>query len=269
MPDDAEWLPPAGADGHDSAGLTAETRRLRVLGWRALVIAALWFAAAGGAFAGLVLFESPAESLLQNGVHAPGTVLKLEQRPRGIYVEYSVRGETHFASVPVSSKQRYVEGSPVTVVYDPADPSHARTTLEDGLDPRGSVFFWMLGLGLLTAVVLSLIGWGRWSLRHRAVLRTGWRPATVTVVPDSATRYRHRPDLHVEYHDGSRAGLRATLSSHRSTGLRHQADRPAWVGGAGGEMVVLFETGPGQRPYAVPAYGTEPRTWPGKQDHRR
>ncbi|MFJ7212993.1 DUF3592 domain-containing protein [Amycolatopsis sp. NPDC098790] len=259
MPDDAEWLPPAGDESADSA---AETRRLRVLARRALVIAALWLLAAGGAFTGLVLYASPAGTLLREGVQVPGTVLEFDQRPRRIHVEYSVRGEAHFASIPVSSKQRYVEGSPVTVVYDPADPSHARTTLEDGLDPRGIVLFWMFGVGLLIAVVLSLIGWGRWSLRYRAVQRTGWRPAAVTVRPDLASRYRHRPDLHVEYRDGSRAELRATLSSHGSTWLRHQESRPAWVGGSGEEMVVLFDTDP--RPYAVPAYGKKPRTWPGK-----
>jgi hypothetical protein len=161
MPDDSEWLPPEGAGGHDSVDLTAETRRLRVLGWRALVIAALWLVAAG----------------------------------------------------------------------------------------------------LVTAAVFSLIGWGRWSLRHEAVSRTGWRPATVTVRPGPVRRYGHRPDLLVEYPDGSRAEPRATLSSHGSTRLRHQPGRPAWVGGSGREMVVLFETG--RRPYAVPAYGRAPRTRPG------
>lgn len=264
MPDDSEWLPPAGADGHDSADLTAETRRLRQLGWRALVVAALWLVAAGGTFTGLVLYESASGALLQDGVRVPGVVLMLEQRPPAIYVSYSVRDETRFASIPVSSKRRYAEGAPVTVVYDPADPSRARTTLEDGLDPRGPVFFWIVGLGLLVAALLSLIGWGRWSLRYQAVLRTGWRPAAVTVRPDPNSRHGHRPDLLVEYRDRSRAELRATLSSHGSKRLRHQADRPAWVGGADREMVVLFDTGPGRRPYAVPAFGTEPRTWAGK-----
>ncbi|MEU5265252.1 DUF3592 domain-containing protein [Amycolatopsis sp. NPDC021455] len=262
MPDDSEWLPPAGADGHDSVDLTAETRRLRVLGWRALVIAALWLVAAGGAFTGLVLYRSSADRLLQDGARVPGEVLLVEQHPPGIHVAYDVRGKLHFASIPLSSNRLYAKGSQVTVVYDPADPSRARTTLEDGVDPRGTAYFWMLGGGLVAAVVFSLIGWGRWSLRHQAVLRTGWRPATVTVRPDTH-RYGHRPDLLVEYRDGSRAALRATLSSHGSTRLRHQPDRPAWVGGADREMVVLFETGPGRRPYAVPAFGTEPRTWPG------
>ncbi|WP_158264121.1 DUF3592 domain-containing protein [Amycolatopsis sp. CA-126428] len=260
MPDDSEWLPPEGAGGHESVDLTAETRRLRVLGRRALVLAALWLVAAGGVFTGLALYESSAGRLLQDGARVPGTVLLLERHPPGIYVSYSVRGKLHFASVRLSSKRRYVEGATVTVVYDPADPDRARTTLEDGVDPRGPAFFWMVGVGLVTAVVFSLIGWGRWSMRHEAVVRTGWRPAAVTVRTDPG-RYGHRPDLLVEYPDGSRAALRATLSSHGATRLRHQPGRAALVGGAGREMVVLFETG--RRPYAVPAYGREPRTWPG------
>jgi len=263
MPDDGEWLP--GADGDDSAELTAETRRLRVLGWRALVIAALWFSAMAGAFTGLVLYESSADRLLQDGVRVPGEVQRVSQSPNRIYVSYSVQGKPHYAGIRVNSNRRYANGSPVTVVYDRADPSNVRTTLEDGLDRRGHAFFWILGVGLGAGVVFSLIGWGRWSLRHKAVLRTGWHPATVTVRPDPSTsKHGHRPDLLVEYRDGSRAELRATLSSHRSTGLKNLPNHPSWVGGAGREMVVLFDADPGWRRYAVPAFGREPRTWSGR-----
>ncbi|MGW3961028.1 DUF3592 domain-containing protein [Amycolatopsis sp. NPDC005003] len=262
MGDEAEWLP--GADGDDSADLTDETRRLRVLGWRALAIAAVWFLAVAGTFTGLVLYESSAGRLLRDGIQVPGEVLLLEQHPPAIYVAYTVRGKERYADIPLSSNRRYTKGATVTVVYDPADPAHARTTLEDGIDPRGPAYFWMLGVGLLAGVVFSLIGWGRWSLRHEAVRRTGWRPATVTVRPDPSPRYRHWPDLLVEYRDGSRAELRATLSSHRSTWLHTQPDRPAWVGGTAREMVVLFDLGPGRRRFAVPAFGRKPRTWSGK-----
>ncbi|QKV73870.1 hypothetical protein [Amycolatopsis sp. Hca4] len=132
-----------------------------------------------------------------------------------------------------------------------------------GMDPRPLVLSWILGLCLLTAAGFALLASLRWRRRHRAVLRTGWRAASVTVRPDYPVRtLRHLPDLLVDYRDGSRAELRASVSTHGSTYLWHQPGRPAWVGGSGPDMVVLFARGDRRRPYAVPAFGRRSRTEP-------
>lgn len=110
----------------------------------------------------------------------------------------------------------------------------------------------------------SVFAGAAWRRRYRAVLKTGWRSATVTVVPDYPIRKnRDMPDLHVSYDDGTNARLRALASTHGSTKLRHEPDRKAWVGGTGRTMVVLFERGRWRNvPYAVPAKAL------GMSDHR-
>ncbi|WP_410612821.1 DUF3592 domain-containing protein [Amycolatopsis sp. lyj-109] len=264
MTEDLRWLPPDEAVDDGTVDLAAQTRKLPALGRRALVLTVLWLVVAGGVFAGLIAFERPSADLLRNGVRVTGTVLQAEDRPRAIHVSYDVQGDLRFATIAVNSGRRYTEGGTVTVIYDPANPARVRTPLEDGMDHRGSVFFWILALCALTAAALSLVASIRWRRRHRAVLRTGWRPASITVQPDYPIRTgRHLPDILVEYRDGSRAELRASMSSHGSTSLRHQPGRPAWVGGSGKDMVVIFPTGRRRhRPYAVPAFGRKPRADP-------
>ncbi|MEV7096427.1 DUF3592 domain-containing protein [Amycolatopsis sp. NPDC051045] len=264
MREDRTWLPPDDAVGHGPVDLAAQTRKLRVLGRRALVLMVLWLVVAGGAFAGLIAFERPSGELLRDGVRVTGKVLQAVDRPRKIHFSYAVQGDLRFATIAVNSGRRYAEGGPVTVIYDPANPARVRTLLEDGVDRRASAAWWLLAFCVLMAAAFSMVASIRWRRRHRAVLRTGWRPAAVTVQPDRPIRTgRHLPDILVEYRDGSRAELRASTSSHGSTPLRHQPGRPAWVGGSGQDMVVLFPTGRWlRRPYAVPAFGQKPRTGP-------
>ncbi|MFJ1764005.1 DUF3592 domain-containing protein [Amycolatopsis sp. NPDC088138] len=268
MGEDTAWLPsPEEAQPEETPpevtqpDPAAEVPRLRVLARRALVITVLWLVAAGGVFAGLVAYEYPARALLRDGVHVTGKVLWFADHPRAIRVSYDVRGEPVYATIPVTSGRRYTVGGTLTVIYDPANPSRARTTLEDRLDPFVPVLCWVLGLFLLAFAGVSLAATAGWRRRYRAVLRTGWRPAAVTVRPDYPVRtLRHLPDLLVEYRDGSRAELRASMSCHGSTHLWHQPARPAWVGGSGPDMVVLFSRGDRRRPYAVPAFGRTSRT---------
>ncbi|MCR6482803.1 DUF3592 domain-containing protein [Amycolatopsis sp. OK19-0408] len=258
MEGDSAWLPPEGDEGPpDPAACTA---KLRVFGRRALVVAVVWLLAAGGVFAGLIAYERPAGQLLEDGVRATGTVLRFDDDPRAIRLSFDVRGELRYATVPVHSGRRYIEGRTLTVIYDPANLSRVRTVLEDGVDPRPAALLWLLALGVLVCAGFSLVASLRWRRRHRAVVRTGWRAASVTVQPDYPVRaLRHLPDILVEYRDGSRAELRASTSSHGSTRMRHQPERPAWVGGSGPDMVVLFSRGDLRRPYAVPAFGRKPR----------
>lgn len=111
----------------------------------------------------------------------------------------------------------------------------------------------LAGLSTTVGFLIASVGWRR---RAAAVARTGWRPAEVTVVPDVnyGSRYRHLPDLNVEYPDGRCVQLRAVDSSHGSASLKDRPRRPALIGGTGKHMVVLFAHGPrGKVDYAVPA----------------
>ncbi|WP_086840202.1 hypothetical protein [Amycolatopsis kentuckyensis] len=65
---------------------------------------------------------------------------------------------------------------------------------------------WVLVIGTVaggSGLVLSVIAAVNWRRRHRAVLATGWRIASVTVVPDYPVRRgRHLPDIEGAYRDG-------------------------------------------------------------------
>ena len=149
----------------------------------------------------------------------------------------------------------------MTVVYDRDDPSDVRT-VEERNENQYSVGFLVVPLLLaLAGVPFSLVAAAGWARRYRAVRATGWRIASVTVVPDYPVRQgRHAPDIHVGYRDGSGIRLRAASSTHGATSLKDRPDRRAWVGGWGSAMVVLVPHGRWRKgPYAVPAFAKTTR----------
>ncbi|WIX89009.1 DUF3592 domain-containing protein [Amycolatopsis sp. DG1A-15b] len=256
------WLPPPEPlDGGVRVDFDVETARLRTLGRRALALALLWFGVLAGGIAGLEAIENAAEQLLATGARTGGEVVEVVNPRSGrgapsMWVRYSAGGTVFTEEIVRESSRAYTPGDSVTVVYDRADPEHARTVEEPNDDQYLVGFCVVPMLIALVAVPFSVVGASRWRQRHRAVRHTGWRLAAVTVVPDYPVRKgRHSPDIHVRYRDDSVIALRAAASTHGATVLKDRPDRQAWVGGWGRDMVVLFPYAPlRKRPYAVPAY---------------
>jgi hypothetical protein len=219
--------------------------------------------------------SASADHLLKTGVRVTGEVLGVYKHSRGddtIHVEYPVgygdvayptgHGDLRFATIVWDSGRQYTEEQRITVVYDKADPARVRTLDETNDDPTWT---WVLAMATAAGtigLVLSAIAAVNWRRRRRAVLATGWRIASVTVVPDKPMRSnRHLPDIHVEYRDGSRITLRAAMSTHGAAPLKNEPNRRAWIGGTDRDMVVLFPHGRWREPpYAVPAYALNLRT---------
>ncbi|WP_410672684.1 DUF3592 domain-containing protein [Amycolatopsis sp. cmx-4-68] len=255
------WLPPetstAGTDGVD---LAAETRRLRLTTGRAAALTLAWVALIAGGLTVLGLVDAAAADLLATGVRVPGVVDAVHDRVKGahtIRVHYESPGRRWSEEIHRDSGHHYAVGDAVTVVYDPADPAHVRTTEEKNagqfLVGTGVVPI-LVGLGGLPVAAGAAVGWRR---RARAVAATGWRVAGVTVVPDARGGLSV---VHVTYGDGSAIVLRTVLSTHGTRALAGQEHRRAWIGGWGRRMVVLFPHGPRRPgPHAVPAYATTPR----------
>ncbi|MEQ0564735.1 DUF3592 domain-containing protein [Amycolatopsis sp. NEAU-NG30] len=257
------WLPPQ--DDHDS-GAGAETARLRMLSRRAAVVALFWSGVFAGCVAGINALDGAAARLLATGTHTAGVVEAVHTPRSGhgtpsMQVRYYAAGTTLTAEISRDSDHAYEVGEPVTVVYDPADPGHVRTPEEKNDNPYLMGLFVVPMLLSFGAVPMALVAIRRWGQRYQAVRHTGWRSATVTVVPDYPVRKgRHTPDIHVRFRDGSEIALRASMSTHGATIMKGRPDRPAWVGGWGRDMVVLFPDAPlHRRPYAVPAYARSAR----------
>ncbi len=264
--DPENWLPPeVTRTGEGQVDLEVETARLQPLALRALGLVLVWLIVFAGVVFGFVTMAQSSDKLLATGTRVYGTVLSAYHPSKGtatIDVTYPVGNSLKEAEVVWDSDHRYAPGQSITVIYDPADPSRVRTLYETNDD---QFWVWVFVIGLIAAlsgIPIAGVAASKWGHRYRAVRRTGWRVASVTVVPDYPVRRgRHAPDIHVEYADGSRITLRTSMSSHGAVPLKNEPDRRAWVGGADQDMVVLFPHGRWRpTPYAVPAYALTART---------
>ena len=260
VPDFGAWLP--GRDGSHGEGrvdLGAQTARLRRTALAATAIAGAWAVLFTGGLATVIAADRAAADLLATGVHTEGTVLSVEEQARGaptFWVRYHTPGASWTEEIVRGSGREYHAGEAVTVVYDPADPAHVRTTAEaNGSQVVEGFAVTALVAGFLVLPLAASAAWGWWR-RARAVAETGWRIATVTVVP----RVRRGPRIEVGYRDGSGIELRCAPSLHRPGDL---ARRRAWIAGWGRQMVVLFPYGPDKPgPQCVPVLAAGPRDQP-------
>ena len=261
------WLPDLTEhNGQGQVDLDVETTRLRPLVLRSVGLIFVWIAVLAGVVAGFVAMSASADHLLKTGARVTGEVLGVYKHSRNddtIYVAYPVGyGHYRYADIVWDSGRQYTKGQQLTVIYDKADPDRVRTLDETNDD---QTWTWVLVIGTVagaSGLVLSVIAAVNWRRRRRAVLATGWRIASVTVVPDYPVRRgRHMPDIDVVYRDGTRITLRAATSSHGSVPLKHEPNRQAWIGGTDRDMVVLFPHGRWREPpFAVPAYALNMRT---------
>jgi Protein of unknown function (DUF3592) len=260
------WLPPPTGHDHDRRiDFAAETGRLRRVARRAAAVVLVWIALAGAGAADLVLLDKAADDLLATGARTTGVVVSVRTYSRDGGMTFEVRYGSRTAEIVRDSKNSYIAGERVTVVFDPADPDRVRTTKEQNksgfLVNLGYVLLVAGSLGALFAAVAAVGWWGR----ARAVAATGWRNATVDIVRvfarNSRSLGRPPPEIHVRYREGTGIVLKAMSSTHGANALAVFTDRLAWVGGWGRHMVVLFPNGPSRPgPYAVPAFALNLRT---------
>jgi hypothetical protein len=252
------WLPRVDAADRDRRiDFGAETVRLRRFARRAAALVLVWAALAGSGVTGLILLDKAADRLLATGARVYGVVVSVRTYTRG-GLTMQVRYGSRTAKVVRDSDHRdraYHVGEVVTVIFDRADPERVRTTEEANENQfafNAGVVLLVAGFGGAPFAVVAAVGWRR---RARAVAGTGWRVATVDVVPDrSGGRNRRLPEIRVRYRDGTAIVLRAARSTHRAKPMADYTDRLAWIGGRGPDMVVLFPNGPSRPgPYAVPA----------------
>jgi uncharacterized protein DUF3592 len=263
VPDHGAWLPARDAtNGEGRIDLDAQTAGLRRIARHAAALVLAWTVLITLGLAGVVAASQAAAGLLATGVRVEGVVLAVHQPSRGtssFWVRYHSPGESWTEEIVRDSARVYYVGDAVTVVYDRQHPEHVRTTEEPNENEilvGFSVIPLLFGFAGLPFAAKAAVGWRR---RARAVAHTGWRIATVTVVPGFRAR-SHNPQILVRYRDGSEIVLRTAMSAHGAGYLVGEKDRRAWIGGWGRRMVVLFPYGPGKpRPHAVPAYAEEPR----------
>lgn len=246
-------MPAPEATGIGIADPDAETPRLRKLARRSTVLAPLFLPVFA---AGIAIMASPwiqSADLLETGNRVNGTVMDVPGRGY-VWVEYWVRNERREVLVDKHYDHEYEPYQSVLVFYDPDDPDRMRLERETNTQEFGKAGAFPMSIGLVGFVCsfLSAKGWRR---RHRLVVEAGWRPAIATVKRDYDRVSWQQLGIHLVFEDGSETVVRSPAWSARSAfWYRKRPGTRVQVGGAGGQMVVLFPRGfPGRRPYAVPA----------------
>jgi hypothetical protein len=250
------WLPPE----KDPAGpgVKAMTPRLGLYSRRAAVLCLAWVAAFLLGVGGFVLMDESAQRLLADGVRTPGTVVDVHNPRKGtptITVQYRRGGALWEAGISRDSELDYTPGQRVTVIYDPADPGHVRTTEEPNDNALLTFFSGALVVGGGLLIPFAAVAAVRWRRRHRAVRESGWRHGLATVSQPTS----QRAEIIVRYRDGTRITLKAAMSTHTPVSGTFY-DVRVWVGGEGRDMVVLLPRGRIRNgPHAVPVYADGPR----------
>ncbi|UQS23777.1 hypothetical protein L1857_13525 [Amycolatopsis thermalba] len=184
--------------------------------------------------------------LLEHGTRVPATVVTAPHPRRGdatIEVTYPVGDTRRAAVIKLSTGQRFEVYQQVLVAYDPADPARVRTLDDANDDPVRS--FWNLVplLAGLAGTPVAAFAAASWARRCHPVRRTGWHPASVVVTPVGR----------VFAAEGGGIELSGGLSIRRPTRFASAGPQPAWIGGEGTWMTVLFPRDGGKSRYAVPA----------------
>ncbi|WP_370972476.1 hypothetical protein [Amycolatopsis sp. cg9] len=245
------WLPEDGRTDFedDVTGLRSQGRRAvfvaTVCAWVLAGCAALFGAnGTGGASA-----ETGTEAL------ADVVAVADAQGVPGLWVEYRVDGVPRTVKLSQDSVDGHAVGQVVAVVYDPAHPQDVRLAGEAEASPSPVallIVLMVIAVGVVLGQVLQALHRRR---LDRAVRRTGWRRASVTVVRGAGARRRKVPDFEVRFRDGSSIALHGNERSRYTGVLTERPGRLAWIGGWGRDMVVLFPAGAvGERPLAIPAY---------------
>ncbi|OOC03119.1 hypothetical protein B0293_29635 [Amycolatopsis azurea DSM 43854] len=132
-------------------------------------------------------------------------------------------------------------------------PGYDETSAGHGLLVFGSIV--ALAFGLVVGLN-SLLAALRWPRRYRSVAETGWREARATGRARTLAPYRGSPaDLRLQFADGTEMHVETWDSTcHVARPYRDRRDVPVWVGGEGGDIVVLFPRGRfSPKRYSVPA----------------
>ncbi|WP_318306288.1 DUF3592 domain-containing protein [Amycolatopsis solani] len=255
--DFSAWLPPVDRTAGDFAAQTARLRRTTL---RAVGLALAWAVVLAAGLTGMTLVRAAADDLLVTGVRVPGEVVFYHdpgKKPPYFDVRFPAPPGERRARIYCAADCAYHLGDRVTVVYDPAAPTRVRTPEEANPSGAGDLATVPALAGVVGSPISATVAIG-WLLRRRAVARTGWRRAGVTVLPELlGGRPEHQPPVHAAYRDGSMVQLRRSLSTHSLRGLAGWQNHRAWIGGEGRRMVLLLDLEPGL--YAVPVRGVTTR----------
>ncbi|MFI5609804.1 hypothetical protein [Amycolatopsis sp. NPDC051903] len=241
-PEDGElWLPP-GDDARPDGRYRVLSWLVRRVGWAfAGVVVAVGVLVSGIVL--LVVEEATAARAHANDLTVYGVVVWLADRH--FEVSYPGPDGPHEVDFPYRKREFLGVGERIEVTYDQAAPGVARRPDDSVLNPLGATIAYGLIFGGLiggpTAAGFVVL----FHRRRRAVLRTGWRSATLDFGEPGVTR--------ATFADGSHLRLRPARGLSRPYARLGTRRRGGFLAGEGNRMMLLV---PGFHPVDVQAVST-------------
>ncbi|WP_326569590.1 DUF3592 domain-containing protein [Amycolatopsis rhabdoformis] len=188
--------------------------------------------------------------LLDHGDETTGQVTRVRTSSQGhdvptISIAYQAHGAPEQVDIDGDSGRDYRVGDSVTVLFDPADPTHARTPDEQNLSDGWMLAFVIPLLLLIVFVPVTIVAAVTWARRRRAAGASTWRPVRLRTSEDTDHGQTVRFTL-----DGRQIVAKPTVLSFVPRGKKRRAG--AHVAGSGRRLVLVLPTGSRRgRPRAV------------------
>ncbi|MGW4484586.1 DUF3592 domain-containing protein [Amycolatopsis sp. NPDC004368] len=199
---------------------------------------------------GLWWQDSRATWLLDHGDETTGQVTQVRTSARGhdvptISVAFQAHGIPEQVDIDGDSGRDYQVGDSVTVLYDPADPTHARTPDDENLSDGWMLAFVIPLLLLIIFIPVTIAAAVAWARRRRAARTSTWRPVRLRTHEDTDHGQTVRFTL-----NGRQVVAKPTVLSYVPRGSKRRAG--AHVAGSGRRLVLVLPTGSRRgRPRAV------------------
>ena len=241
--------PPGGTAAEDPVTRRLLTRA-RVTSWVALTVG---LAALVGFVVAASDQEDRAAELLAHGTRVPGVVTEVHnglRNPGHIDVAFSIGSQRTVRRINLDdASPSYVVGEPVTVVYDPRNPSRVRTTREQNESTASTWLIVLLFVGALLLLVYGTLGVRRWRRTTRLLRQAPWRPCRFSTDTYSRWGVRGlRVSIRSPEPDLSGRVLRVSGNQSRTDAgsplRQHSVDR-AWVAiGEGRDAAIMLPDKP-------------------------
>ncbi|WP_370943072.1 DUF3592 domain-containing protein [Amycolatopsis sp. cg5] len=221
----------------------AAVARLRRRALRLVIAGLVLFIAAWG-MVGFVRYRDADLLKTESRTHGVVFAMIVSGKFESIGIEYYTdNGVRRLEFVDVDDAGAYHENDPVTVIYDPADPTRIRTEADPELPGLVRTVTVVSTFLTIILVLSGLIGTSRWRRRSAAARAEPWRAGTATLARSSAGKARTKLRVRFQTEEQDYRTT-APVMLPIPPALFDRDEVKVWINGTGDAVTVMFEYGP-------------------------